>query len=80
MKQLIALALALLLPSCGGKTKHTQTRQTCVIDSVSVEPPMHNFAVKPTFVLHTTCNTVYRTTRGDRFKIGDTMVYIYINK
>ena len=76
MKQSIVFALALLLPSCINKTKHPQTRQVCVIDSISIEAPMHNFAVKPTFVLHTTCNTVYRTTRGDRFSLGDTIVYI----
>ena len=80
MKQLIVLALAILLPSCGGKHKHTQTQQTCVVDSISLEPPMHNFAYEPTFVLHTTCNTIYRTTHGDQFKIGDTLIYIYINK
>ena len=76
MKQLIVLALALLLPACVRKAKHTQTQQVCVIDSISIEPPMHNFAVKPTFVLHTTCNTVYRTMRGDRFNLGDTIIYI----
>jgi len=76
MKHKLILALALLLPACVNKTQHPQTRQTCIIDSISIEPPMHNFAVKPTFVLHTTCNTVYRTTRGDRFSLGDTIIYI----
>lgn len=66
-----------IVTACDIKPKRMEIRHYCMIDSISIEPPANVSDPRPVWVLHTTCNTTFRTVQGSKFGIGDTILYIY---